>query len=170
MTVEKEKSTHTHKEEWLSTDVLVAFIDGWKRQTSKTALTFSAVLGPLFLLPLGRPLGRFGVGGPTGSCRVNIMYEKPTRGTARTPSAKTPEHHLLLLPRPTSAPALRLRSRLGGARLRRRLFGPTVTHAWVCPPASGSWASNPRRSCLESLEDREPECQRRRRQRRRKGV
>lgn len=63
-------------------------------------------------------------------------------------------HHLLLLPRPTSAPALRLRGRLGGARLRRRLFGPTVTHAWVCPPASESWASNPRRSCLESCEDK----------------
>lgn len=31
--------------------------------------TFGAVLGPLFLLPFGRPLGRFGVGGPTGSCK-----------------------------------------------------------------------------------------------------
>lgn len=29
---------------------------------------FSAVRGSLFLLPLGRPLGLFGVGGPTGSC------------------------------------------------------------------------------------------------------
>lgn len=29
---------------------------------------FSAVLGPLLLLPFGRPLGLFGVGGPTGSC------------------------------------------------------------------------------------------------------
>lgn len=36
---------------------------------SDRVLTFSAVLGPLFLLPFGRPLGRFGVGGPTGSCK-----------------------------------------------------------------------------------------------------
>lgn len=37
--------------------------------------TFGAVLGPLFLLPFGRPLGRFGVGGPTGSCRVQLDAE-----------------------------------------------------------------------------------------------
>lgn len=43
---------------------------------------------------------------------------------------------LLLFAWSTPAPALRLRGRLGSARLRRRLFGPTVAHACVCPPAS----------------------------------
>lgn len=43
-----------------------------------SVLTFSAVLGPLFLLPFGRPLGRFGVGGPTGSCGAEnyIIYNQ----------------------------------------------------------------------------------------------
>lgn len=40
--------------------------------------TFSAGLGPLFLLPFGRPLGRFGVGGPTGSCRERSTMETIT--------------------------------------------------------------------------------------------
>lgn len=47
----------------------------WESELWELVLTFSAVLGPLFLLPFGRPLGRFGVGGPTGSCRVNITHE-----------------------------------------------------------------------------------------------
>lgn len=38
----------------------------------RSVSTFSAVLGPLFLLPFGRPLGRFGVGGPTGSCEETL--------------------------------------------------------------------------------------------------
>lgn len=102
-------------------------------------LTFSAVLGPLFLLPLGRPLGRFGVGGPTGSCRMKIRSGNQWKQSSAQRRYETTirMHHLLLFPRPTPAPALWLRSR-GGARLGRWLFGPTVTHAWVCPPASES--------------------------------
>lgn len=103
-------------------------------------LTFSAVLGPLFLLPLGRPLGRFGVGGPTGSCGIEIRYGNQWKQSSSPRRYETTirMHHLLLFPRPAPAPARRLRSWLGGARLGRRLFGPTVTHAWVCPPASES--------------------------------
>lgn len=38
-----------------------------KKKKAISGSTFGAVLAPLFLLPFGRPLGRFGVGGPTGS-------------------------------------------------------------------------------------------------------
>lgn len=47
--------------------------------------------------------------------------------------------YLLLFPWATSAPALRLRRRLGRAWLRRRLFGPTATH--VCL-SQRVWTSN----------------------------
>lgn len=74
-------------------------------------------------------------------------------------------HHLLLFPRPAPAPALRLRSRLGAARLGRRLFGPTVTHAWVCPPAPESMGIKSNEELPEELEGQGGEggagCQRR---------
>lgn len=67
--------------------------------------------------------------------------------------------YLLQFPGPTPAPALRLRRRLGSARLGRRLFGPTVTHACVCPPASKSVGIKAWRSGLEGLKRRRPEYQ-----------
>lgn len=67
--------------------------------------------------------------------------------------------YLLLFPWPTPAPALRLRRWLGGARLGRRLFGPTVTHACVCPPASKSVGIKAWRSGLGGLKSRRPEYQ-----------
>lgn len=46
----------------------------------RSVWTFSAVLGPLSLLPLGRPRGRFGVGGPTGSCKMRLHMETEHTG------------------------------------------------------------------------------------------
>lgn len=49
------------------------------RRSPTGSAFFSAVLGPLFLLPFGRPLGRFGVGGPTGSCCCLRGRPRPLR-------------------------------------------------------------------------------------------
>lgn len=133
-------------------------------------LTFSAVLGPLLLLPFGRPLGLFGVGGPTGSFgdRINLepkltkhqipKLELKNRCLWRLRWVELIKSYLLLFPWSTPAPALGLLRRLGCARLRRRFFGPTVAHACFCPPAlknvgikawsSGLWGFNRRKKCF----------------------
>jgi len=67
--------------------------------------------------------------------------------------------YLLLFPWSTPAPALRLIGWLGSAWLRRRLFGPTVTHACVCPPASKSVGIKAWSSGLEGLKRRRAEYQ-----------
>lgn len=72
-----------------------------------------------------------------------LLQREMTRGSRSVfqeepPRTKLSGSHLLLFPRPSPASALRFRRRLGGACLGRRLFGPTVTHACVCPPASKS--------------------------------
>lgn len=67
--------------------------------------------------------------------------------------------YLLLFPWPTPSPARRLRRWLGGARLGWWLFGPTVTHACVCPPAFKSVGIKAWRSGLEGLKRRRPEYQ-----------
>lgn len=143
--------------------------------TLRSVSTFSAVLGPLFLLPFGRPLGRFGVGGPTGSCGERSSMEPITN--QRKKNAFFPDYlmmmsvkcrvvqihkillYLLLFPWPPPAPALRLGRWLGGAWLGRRLFGPTVTHACVCPPASKSVGIKAWSSSLGGLKSRGPEYQ-----------
>lgn len=132
--------------------------------------TFSAVLGPLSLLPLGRPRGRFGVGGPTGSCKMRLHMETEHTGetvnsqrmtlnqlfnlwisSALMKRAALGRPHLLLLPRSTPAPALGLFGGLGSARLRRMLFGPSVTHAFVCPTAFKSVGIKAWSWCLEGF-------------------
>ena len=67
--------------------------------------------------------------------------------------------YLLLFPRPTPPPARSFRRWLVSGRRGRRLFGPTVTHACVCPPALESVGIKAWRSGLEGFKRRRAEYQ-----------
>lgn len=126
-------------------------------------LTFSAVLGPLFLLPLGRPLGRFGVGGPTGSCGIEIRYGNQWKQSSSPRRYETTIRIITSccfrgrpLPLRGGSGADWAVLGWGDGSLVPLLLMPGSVHL-----RQRAWASNPRRSCLESFEDRRPECQRR---------
>lgn len=116
--------------------------------------TFSAVLGPLFLLPLGRPLGRFGVGGPTGSCRIQNQWIKRLRTMKMGEGQSGCITSCCFRGRPRP---LRWGSGAGWALLG---WGDGSLVPLLLMPGSvhlrqRAWASNPTRSCLKSLKDKE---------------